>query len=360
MKILYVLRLYLENFAIFTTPILFFSSLHGLLFKEFEFFNLFYVLFAPFALRFFIYQSALNPYRKILWTDLFYAKRLYLWGRSLLFVRWVTIPIIISIGFSIYQEQAGFGTFMWLELLYFYAVGAGTAYFGTSLLFNTRYREYKPFKNVINSNFLLKLFPFTYLFWIAPFLSFSFIQFTNVIKIPKAFFGGGLVEFKKIDQKLKIQLTKELLKMNERLSFFKTDEELIDTPEFTIISILDFIRWGFDQGMTLSPALHHIHNSFNWKYLLIKTYYKNSKQSQRNTDEEQKLKDWISKIDEMEKKVSTLIMQARGSIDDANVSIYEYIQTMADVEYPGVTPDNKVELNVDHIIARFKNLNLMV
>ena len=225
---------------------------------------------------------------------------------------------------------------MWFKFFYFYIVGAGTAYIGTSLLYQIGYREYKPYKNIINSNFFLKLFFSHYLFWVIPFFSFGLIQFSNVVGRLEGL-GGGLFEFKKIDQKLKIQITKELLKINGRLPYVKNEEEFINTPEFIIISIIDFIRWSLSLGWTLSSTIFHIHKTFNWRYLLIN----------RNN------------IPEIEKKVEHLMAQLKGPIDDVNKYTYEYIKTMVAIEYPEVIPDNKVELNIDHIVAKFKNLNLM-
>jgi hypothetical protein len=349
MNAFWLIRFYSDKFLIYGTSLMFFFFGFFLLFEEFKFFNLFYFLISPFLLHFFIQSYILNPNQKILWTDLGPAKYMYLFAKSFLMIRWIFIPLAIGTLLFIFQNQADVGTVLWFKFFYFYIVGCGTAYFGTSFLYQCGYREYKPYKNIINFNFLLKLLFTPYLFWGVTIFSFSLIQFSNVLGRPEGL-RGGLFEFKKIDPKLKIQLTKELLKMNGRLINVKQEEELINTPEFTIISIIDFIRWSFSLGWTLSPTILHIHKTFNWRYLIIKAF---------QSAEEQRILNCRNNIPEMEQKVEHLIAQLKGPIEDVDEYKYEYIKIMVAIEYPNVIDENKVELNIDHITAKFKDLNLM-
>ena len=61
----------------------------------------------------------------------------------------------------------------------------------------------------------------------------------------------------------------------------------------------------------------------------------------------------------MERKVEHLIAQLNGPTANVDDYTYEYIKTMVAIEYPSVIDDDKIELNIDHITAKFKNLNLM-
>ena len=225
-NILWLMKFYVDKFLIYVATVMFFGFGYNLLFGGFKFFDLFYFLISPFLLYFFTQSYISNPNQKILWTDIGCAKYMFLWAQSFLIVRWLCIPLAIATIIFIYQKQANFGTVLWFKFFYFYIVGAGTAYIGTSLLYQIGYREYKPYKNIINSNFFLKLFFSHYLFWVIPFFSFGLIQFSNVVGRLEGL-GGGLFEFKKIDQKLKIQITKELLKINGRLPYVKNEEEFI-------------------------------------------------------------------------------------------------------------------------------------
>ena len=351
-------KFYVDNCFLHLISLMFFSFGFFLLFEEFKFSNLFLFLISPFSIDFFIRSYISNPNQKILWTDLDPAKYMYLFAKSFLMVRWIFIPLAIGTLLSIFQKQADFGNVLWFKFFYFYIVGCGTAYFGTSLLYQSGYREYKPYKNIINFNFLLKLSITPYLFWIIPFFSFGLIQFSNVLGRLDAF-GGGLFEFKKIDPKLKIQLTKELLNMNGRLINVKQEEEFIKTPEFTIISIIDFIRWSFSLGWTLSPTILHIHKTFNWRYLIIKHLYSHIKSIKFQSAEEQRILNCRNNIPEMERKVEHLIAQLNSPTANVDDYTYEYIKTMVAIEYPSVIDDDKIELNIDHITAKFKNLNLM-
>jgi len=355
-KLLHLLKFYIDRILIYSSPLLFFSYGYFLIFEDFSFFNLIMFILIPFLQQAFIFTYLKNSNQKLLWTDINHQKSLYLMGNSFLIVRWVAIPLSIFTGIEIYETQANFGTVLWLQFFYFYLVGGGLSYLGTGLLYQSHYREYKPFKNIINANFLLKLIPAIYLFRPIIFISFGLIQYALLIPRPKIY-GGGVAEVKKIDQKLKIQLTKELLEMNGRLSYFNIEEEFIKTPEFTIVSIIDFIRWAFTEGMTLAPAIHNAHTHLNWLYLRKNSdilYWR------RNSEEEQRFKDWKNKIDAMQTKVDALIHQAKGSVDDANNSTYEYIKTMLTIEHQGEISETQITQNIDHITIRFKDLNLMV
>ena len=355
-KLFNLLRFHLDKLFIYTAPLMFFSYGYFLLFEDFSFFNLIIFILVPFFQQSFIFTYLKNSNQKLLWTDINQQKSLYLMGSSFLIVRWVAIPLTIVTGIEIYETQANFGTILWLQFFYFYLVGGTLSYLGTGLLYLSHYREYKPFKNIINPSFLLKLLPVKYLFRPIIFISFGLIQWALLIQRPKIL-GGGVAEVKKIDQKLKIQLTKELLETNGRLSYFNTEEEFIKTPEFTIVSIVDFIRWAFTEGMTLAPAIHNAHIHLNWLFLRKNSdilYWR------RNSDEEQRFKEWKSKINAMQTEVDALILQAQGSVDDANNSTYEYIKIMIAIEHQGEISEAQITENIDHITIRFKDLGLMI
>ena len=98
-----------------------------------------------------------------------------------------------------------------------------------------------------------------------------------------------------------------------------------NTPEFTIVSILESVKGFQNQGYVIAQCIYHTETKLNW---LVP------------------LKDHINYL----KEFHDIVQSAHGgAIENAVKAIYEYTRFRINLDWPGILTDEQVNTNIGYL-----------